>query len=52
MKKSPIQRRADHRSVEAARGEGEDGRVVCRQHGISAATFYQYGGMEVSEAQG
>ena len=50
-----VYRRADHRGAEGARAGGEDGSDLCRKHGISEATFYnwksKYGGMEVSEAK-
>ncbi len=50
----PFYGRADHRNVEAVRCWREDG-DLCREGGISAATFYawksKYSGMDVAEAQ-
>jgi hypothetical protein len=53
MKKGAIQRRANHRHSETARGRAEGGRSGWR-HEISEATINtwkgKYGGMGVSEA--
>ena len=50
----PVYGRADHRDCEAHEA-GLKTADLCREHGISAATFYgwksKYGGMDVSEAQ-
>jgi len=47
----PVYGRADHRDFEAGMKTAE----LCREQGISAATFYgckqRFGGMDVSEAQ-
>jgi putative transposase len=49
-----VQRRTDHRHSEAERSGAKTG-DLCRQHGISTATFYgwrsKYGGLEISEAK-
>lgn len=49
-----VQRGADHRRAAGA-GSRRKTADVCRKHGISPATFYQwkakFGGLEVSEAR-
>ena len=50
--KITIYRISDHRSFKRSRC-GKEGEEVCRQHGISSATYYnwksKYGGMQASD---